>query len=163
LEIVAEDLGTVTPAVTSLREKFSFPGMKVGQFSFGGSLEDRPSHWPRNCVGYTGTHDNDTTRGWFEDRSEASRREREAFLQTCGHLDYGSAWAMIRLVWRSPAHLVIAPMQDLLGLGREARMNLPGSSVGNWSWRMESGAMTRALAGRLGTLTGATGRAPEDL
>ena len=170
LEIIAEDLGTVTPAVIALRDKFGFPGMKLAQFSFGGSEKDWPQNWPERCVGYTGTHDNDTTCGWFEDdgASNAGRpapqveKERAAFLRAAGgSAADGPSWAMARLVWRSPARLAIAPMQDLLSLGAETRMNRPGSMDGNWRWRMEPDALTWKIAGRLGAMTGASGRAPE--
>lgn len=169
LEIVAEDLGSVTPAVAALRDKFGFPGMKLAQFSFGGEPKDWPEHWPENCVGYTGTHDNDTSRGWWEDDGtanalrppEAAAREREAFLRARGAGDETASWAMLRLTWASPARVAIAPLQDLLDLPGAARMNRPGT-VGpeNWSWRLEPGALTPSLAGRLGALTGACGRAP---
>ena len=169
LEILAEDLGILTPQVAALRDKFSFPGMKIAQFSFGGKASDLPANWPADCVGYTGTHDNDTTRAWFEEdgtqnagrRPEQARQEREAFLAACGGARDGAAWAMTRLVWKSPVRTAIAPMQDLLDLGFEARMNRPGSVAGNWRWRMEPGAISARVAGRLGTLTGASDRAPE--
>ena len=169
LEIVAEDLGTLTPPAAALRDKFSFPGMKVAQFSFGGEDKDLPRNWPENCVGVTGTHDNDTARGWFEDdgaqpggRTPAQlERERAAFLRATDGAPDGPAWAMTRLVWKSPARLAIAPLQDLLGVGGEGRMNRPGTAGGNWGWRMEPDALTRGLAGRLGLLTGASARAPE--
>jgi 4-alpha-glucanotransferase len=170
LEIIAEDLGTVTPEVVALRDKFGFPGMKLAQFSFGGDEKDWPKNWPEDCVGYTGTHDNDTTRGWFEDdgASNAGRpapqveKERAAFLRAAGSAAAdGPSWGMARLVWRSPARLAIAPMQDLLGLGAEARMNRPSTTEGNWRWRMETDALSWSVAGRLGTMTGAAGRAPE--
>ena len=169
LEIIAEDLGTLTPAVIALRDKFGFPGMKLAQFSFGGDERDWPKNWPEDCVGYTGTHDNDTTRGWFEDdgASNAGRpapqveKERAAFLRAAGGAVDGPSWAMARLAWRSPARLAIAPMQDLLSLGAEARMNRPGSTEGNWRWRMEPDALTWSVAGRLGAMTGAAGRASE--
>jgi 4-alpha-glucanotransferase len=168
LQIIAEDLGILTPPVAALRDKFAFPGMKIGQFSFGDYEHERPERWPENCVGYTGTHDNDTARSWFEDDGAASgrkpeqvARERAAFLRSAGELTDGPAWGMTRVVWRSPAKLAIAPLQDLLSLGGEARMNRPGSVDGNWRWRMEPGALTWSVAGRLGALTGAAGRAKE--
>ncbi|MEK7382633.1 MAG: 4-alpha-glucanotransferase [Elusimicrobiota bacterium] len=169
LEIVAEDLGVLTPEVAALRDKFGFPGMKIAQFSFGGKSSDLPANWPENCVGYTGTHDNDTSRAWFEEdgsrnagrQPEQARQEREAFLAACGGAPNGAAWAIIRQVWKSPARTAIAPLQDFLDLGAAARMNRPGSLTGNWRWRMESGALSDRVAGRLGTLTGASGRAPE--
>ena len=169
LQIIAEDLGSVTPPVAALRDKFGFPGMKLAQFSFGGDEKDWPKNWPEDCVGYTGTHDNDTSRGWFDDdgsrnagRSAAQVEiERAAFLRAAGGPVDAPSWEMTRLVWRSPARLAIAPMQDLLGLGTESRMNRPGTTEGNWRWRLEPDALTARLAGRLGTMTGAAGRAPE--
>ncbi|MDX6769382.1 MAG: 4-alpha-glucanotransferase [Elusimicrobiota bacterium] len=169
LGILAEDLGSVTPEVHALRDRFGFPGMRLGQFSFGSGLEDRPSRWPEACVAYTGTHDNDTTRGWYEDDGSANNlrpaqavaRERGAFHEEAGGAPADPAWAMVRLVWRSPARLALAPMQDLLSLPGSARMNRPGTTTGNWSWRMDPGALTASLAGRLGLLTGASGRARE--
>ncbi|HAZ08288.1 MAG TPA: 4-alpha-glucanotransferase [Elusimicrobia bacterium] len=171
LEIVAEDLGILTPEVAALRDKYGLPGMKIAQFSFDGKESDLPSRWPENCVGYTGTHDNDTTRAWFEEaggrsagrRPQQALREREAFLQAAGGVPDGAAWAMVRLVWKSPARTVLAPMQDLLGLGAAARMNRPGTGEGNWRWRMEPGALTVRLAGRLAALTGACARASEGI
>jgi 4-alpha-glucanotransferase len=168
LEIIAEDLGVLTPAVAALRDEFSFPGMKIGQFSFGGDPKDLPSAWPENCVGYTGTHDNDAARAWFEDQGgaalgrspEAARQERENFMRALGGAPDDPAEALARLVWASKARLAIAPMQDLLGLGADSRMNRPGTTEGNWRWRMEPGALSLRLAGRLGVMTGDTGRAP---
>jgi len=167
LEIIAEDLGVLTPPVAALRDKFGFPGMKIAQFSFG-EEKDGPDHWPENSVAYTGTHDNDTARAWFEDDGSSGRkpeqiaRERDAFLRAAGGaVPEGPAWAMSRLVWRSPSRLAVAPMQDLLGLGAQTRMNKPGSVDGNWLWRMPDNALTLRLAGRLGVMTGACGRAPE--
>lgn len=169
LGILAEDLGTVTPEVAALRDRFAFPGMRLGQFSFGGGREDRPDRWPEACVGYTGTHDNDTTRGWYEDDGTANNlrpadsvaRERGAFHEAVGGVPADPAWALVGLVWRSPARLVLAPMQDLLSLPASARMNRPGTSEGNWAWRLDAGALTPRLAGRLALLTGAAGRARE--
>ncbi len=169
LEIIAEDLGTLTPPVIALRDKFGFPGMKIAQFSFGDGEAEWPKNWPENCVGYTGTHDNDSARAWFEDDGvrNAGRplpqveRERAAFLRAAGGAAEIPSWEMTRLVWRSPARLAIAPMQDLLDLGADSRMNRPGTMDGNWRWRLQPGALTARLSGRLGTMTGASGRAPE--
>jgi len=168
LEIIAEDLGSITPEVAALRDKFQFPGMRLAQFSFSAGEEDWPERWPENCVGYTGTHDNDTTRGWWEDDgslnagrpAEQAEKERSAFRRAVGREPDRPSWDLTCLVWRSPARLVLAPMQDLLNLGREARMNRPGTAQGNWRWRLEAGALDARAAGRLGVLTGQTGRAP---
>ena len=169
LEIVAEDLGAVTPEVIALRDKFSFPGMRLAQFSFGGSEKDWPGRWPEHSVAYTGTHDNDTTRGWWEDdgtlnagRSAAqAEKERRAFRRALGREPELPSWDMTTLAWRSPARTAIAPLQDLLNVGGEGRMNRPGTVEANWRWRMDAGALTTRLSGRLGLLTGACGRAPE--
>lgn len=169
LEIVAEDLGVATPAVLALRDKFGFPGMRLAQFSFGGEEKDWPENWPENCVGYTGTHDNDTTRGWWEDDGTANaqrspaqaEKERRAFRRAVGREPELPSWDMLKLVWRSPARTAIAPMTDLVNSGGESRMNRPGTTADNWRWRMEPGLLTARLAGRLALLTGASGRAPE--
>jgi 4-alpha-glucanotransferase len=169
LEIVAEDLGVATPGVIALRDKFKLPGMRLAQFSFGGEDKDWPVNWPKNSVGYTGTHDNDTTRGWWEDdgtlnaqRSAAqAEKERHAFRRALGRAPELPSWDLVSLVWRSPAHTAIAPMQDLLNVGGEGRMNRPGTVENNWRWRMDEGALTPRLAGRLALLTGVCGRAPE--
>lgn len=169
LEIVAEDLGVATPAVLALRDKFKFPGMRLAQFSFGAEEKDWPEHWPENCVGYTGTHDNDTTRGWWEDDGTANaqrspaqaEKERRAFRRAVGREPELPSWDMLKLVWRSPARTAIAPMTDLVNAGGECRMNRPGTVADNWRWRMEPGTLTTRLAGRLALLTGACGRAPE--
>ncbi|MBI4061229.1 MAG: 4-alpha-glucanotransferase [Elusimicrobia bacterium] len=158
LALVAEDLGMLTPEVAALRDKFRLPGMRVAQFSFDGAEQDRPSSWPENCVGYTGTHDNDTARGWWED--DAASNARRAMRHALGRESELPSWDLAGLVWRSPARTALAPMQDLLNLGAEARMNRPGSAAGNWRWRMEPGALTARLGGRLALLTGACGRAP---
>src|SRR5215831_5855463 len=137
LPFVAEDLGMITPEVHALRERLSIPGMKVLQFAFGdpGSRIYRPHNYPRNCVVYTGTHDNDTTAGWF--RSQAG----EGTTRTAEQIAEERALALA-----SVADTAIVPVQDVLGLGTEARMNLPGSSQGNWRWRFRAGALTPAHA-----------------
>ncbi len=169
LEIVAEDLGVATPGVIALRDKFKLPGMRLAQFSFGGEEKDWPVNWPKNCVGYTGTHDNDTTRGWWEDDGTASaqrsaaqaEKERRAFRRALGREPELPSWELVSLVWSSPACTAIAPMQDLMNIGGDGRMNRPGTTENNWRWRMEPGMLTTRLAGRLALLTGACGRAPE--
>ncbi len=169
LEIVAEDLGVATPEVIALRDKYKLPGMRLAQFAFGGSEKDWPSQWPERSVAYTGTHDNDTTRGWWEDdgtvnaqRSAAdAEKERRAFRRALGREPVLPSWDLTSLVWRSPSLTAIAPMQDLLNCGGDARMNRPGTTANNWRWRMDDDALTPRLAGRLALLTGACGRAPE--
>ena len=148
-QLIAEDLGAVTPEVTALRERFRFPGIKLLQFAFGTDPQAAtflPHNYDRASVAYTGTHDNDTTVGWFHDRGSPQRspeqceKERRGALAYLGVHDGGREihWDMMRGVWSSAANLAVAPAQDLLGLGSEARMNLPGTAAGNWEWRMES-------------------------
>ena len=135
--LIAEDLGAVTPEVTALRDKFGFPGIKLLQFAFGTDPQAPtflPYNYDRNSVAFTGTHDNDTTRGWFEKLDEKERRTALDYLGTSVRSEIH--WDMVRAVWSSVANVAIAPIQDLLGLGTEARMNLPGTSQGNWEWRL---------------------------
>jgi 4-alpha-glucanotransferase len=169
LPIIAEDLGVITPEVDALREQFGFPGMRVLQFTFGSDpkADDyRPHNYPRNCVVYTGTHDNNTTIGWFrgEDVNDStqSRKERERekqvalkYLGTDGH---EINWDFIRLALMSVADTAIIPMQDILGLGSEARMNLPGRAEGNWCWRFVPDMLTKEIKARLKKLTALSGR-----
>lgn len=134
--LIAEDLGAVTPEVTALRDRFEYPGIKLLQFAFGTDQQAPtflPHNYSRNSVAYTGTHDNDTTRGWFEAVDKEERDKALAYV-------HGSAreihWDMLRGVWASVANVAMAPLQDLLGLGTEARMNHPGTAQGNWEWRL---------------------------
>ena len=168
LPIIAEDLGVITPDVEALRDDFGFPGMRVLQFAFRGDSKtiDLPHNFIRNCVVYTGTHDNDTTVGWFKSKAgesstrnaEEIAREREyclRYLRSDGHQIH---WDLIRAAWASVANTAITPLQDLLGLDSRARMNLPASQKGNWQWRFRAGALTRKLGDRLGELTELYGR-----
>ncbi|MCX7984745.1 MAG: 4-alpha-glucanotransferase [Bacteroidetes bacterium] len=134
LPIIAEDLGIVTPEVHTLRETFGFPGMRVLQFAFTGGVDNEylPHRYERNTVVYTGTHDNDTTRGWYEKATEHERDFVRRYCQTSGQEIH---WDLIRLALQSVADIVIIPFQDVLGLGSEARMNTPGTVGGNWQWR----------------------------
>jgi 4-alpha-glucanotransferase len=168
-QLIAEDLGVVTPEVTALRDQFHFPGTKVLQFAFGTDPQAStflPHGYERNSVAYTGTHDNDTTVGWFQDPGSPQRSpeqcesERRAALAYLGVKDSGREihWDMIRGVWSSVANLAVAPAQDLLGLGSEARMNLPGTSEGNWEWRMAA-LPSADVQGRLRSSTAIYGRA----
>ncbi|MCJ7594638.1 MAG: 4-alpha-glucanotransferase [Desulfobacterales bacterium] len=152
LPIIAEDLGTITPDVLEVMDHFGFPGMKVLLFAFGEGLPSNPyapHNHVRNCVVYTGTHDNNTTRGWFE--NEAAPRDKERLARYLGkdlnaetvHRD------LIRLAMMSVADRVIIPMQDILGLGEEARMNLPAKKDGNWQWRLLEKNLTSALSRQL--------------
>lgn len=161
LPILAEDLGVITPEVEELRDTFEFPGMKILQFAFGSDPANPflPFNYPRNCVVYTGTHDNDTTVGWFNSRPEW---ERDAILRYLSHVSPdGIHWDCIRLAYSSVANLAILPMQDLFGLGSEARMNFPGQIEGNWEWRYWSDALTTELGDRLKTMIHTYGRAAQ--
>jgi 4-alpha-glucanotransferase len=154
LPVIAEDLGVITPPVERLREQLGLPGMHVLQFAFDGSPANphRPENHRENAVVYTGTHDNDTAVGWWESL-RPSERERTGLDADEPH------WALIRLAHASRARVAIVPMQDVLGLGSDARMNTPGSAHGNWSWRVREGQLTRARAKRLRDETAAAGRA----
>lgn len=156
--VIAEDLGFITPEVEALRERWGFPGMKVLQFAFSGP--DNP-YLPHNYEGanwvvYTGTHDNDTTVGWFKTLDEKTRRFVLTYLARDGQ---DIAWDMMRLAWQSVAVLAIAPLQDVLRLGSEARMNTPGRAGGNWAWRVQEGALTEELARTLAEMSYTYGRA----
>jgi len=164
LPIIAENLGVITPEVEALRERFGFPGMKVLQFAFGNDTEDEdnmPHNYPRNCVVYTGTHDNNTTIGWFrgEDirNSTQTRQQREkekqAALKYLGTDGRQINWDFIRLALKCPADMAIIPLQDVLGLGSEARMNVPGKAEGNWCWRFRPEMLTDEIRARLRELT----------
>jgi 4-alpha-glucanotransferase len=145
LPIVAEDLGVITPDVEALRTAFGLPGMRVLQFGFGGNPEDvhLPHMHERDSIVYTGTHDNDTTMGWFLSLDSETQRRVEYFLRlTPGAMPE----ALIRASLASVGKLAILPMQDVLGLGSEARLNTPGTSTGNWTWRLPEGALTPDLA-----------------
>ena len=147
LPIIAEDLGVITPDVVELRETFNLPGMKILQFGFSGADNPfLPHNYPANCVAYTGTHDNDTALGWFETAPKDERKFALRYLDSDGS-DF--AWDLIRGVWSSVAVYAIAPMQDVLGLGTEARMNYPSRLGGNWEWRMQEEDMSQTLAERL--------------
>lgn len=149
LPIIAEDLGVITDDVVEMREHFSLPGMKIFQFAFSSGPEDPflPHNFPHNCVVYTGTHDNDTALGWY---ATAPEEEREFCLLYMGRDESELVWGMIREIWSSVAMFSLAPMQDLLELGPEARMNFPGKPSGNWTWRMPAEALNEALQERLG-------------
>lgn len=161
LPIVAEDLGVITPEVEALRDKFEFPGMKILQFAFDSDRANGflPFNYTnRNCVVYTGTHDNDTTVGWFKERSpEAQALAVDYFGCLC---DDGIHWAMIRLALGSVGNTVVLPFQDILGLGTDAKMNTPAQPTGNWEWRCRLEAFNDELSTRLKYLTYLYGRAP---
>ncbi len=159
LPFIAEDLGVITPDVDALRADLGLPGMKILQFAFDGDPNHPylPANHPENCVVYTGTHDNDTVVGWWD---TASDWNREVVARTLGRDPGrdGVAWALIELALGSRAELCVTPLQDVLGLDGSARMNVPGIADGNWSWRVQPGALTDGLAARLRAATGAAGR-----
>jgi len=134
LPVIAEDLGVITPDVEELRDSFGLPGMKVLQFAFGGGADDPylPHNYDKNCVVYSGTHDNDTTLGWY---SQAPEAERDFARRYLGRGDENIAWEFVRLALASAANTAIVPLQDVIGLGTEGRMNTPGQAAGNWTWR----------------------------
>jgi 4-alpha-glucanotransferase len=160
LPFVAEDLGLITEEVNALRQRLAMPGMKVLQFGFGdrGAHIYLPQNFEPNCVVYTGTHDNDTTRGWWE--SSAGKEERRYAAAYFGNPGDGIHWAMIRAAFTSVARLAIVPLQDVLGLGSEARMNTPSLSDGNWGWRFSANALTPELAEKLLITTRVSDRMP---
>ena len=168
LPIIAEDLGVITPDVVALREEFGFPGMRILQFGFGGDSKniDLPHNYVPNVVAYTGTHDNDTTVGWFQSvagegstrTAEQIERERKFCMDYLNTDGEEIQWDFIRSVLASVANTAIIPLQDLLGLGTEARMNLPNSTEGNWAWRYQPGALTDKIGARLKQLSELYGR-----
>jgi 4-alpha-glucanotransferase len=158
LPIVAEDLGVITPDVEALRDDCGFPGMRVLQFAFGDDARNLylPHQYNPNTVVYSGTHDNDTTRGWWDSASDAERHFAGTYL-ACGAHDVH--WALIRAASTSVARLAIFPMQDVLGLGGAHRMNAPGSmGTGNWSWRLDWAMVGPEPGHVLRAITRATGR-----
>lgn len=160
LPIVAEDLGLITPDVLALRDGCGFPGMKIVQFAFGGDggHEFLPHNFGMNFVAYTGTHDNDTARGWWNNTSERERAFAGSYL-ACGAHDLH--WAMIRATCNSVANMAVFPLQDVLGLDSAARMNIPGTLGGNnWAWRFGWDMLGTEPARVLGLITAASGRGP---
>jgi 4-alpha-glucanotransferase len=153
LQVVAEDLGVITEPVVRLRSEFGLPGMVVLQFALGS--DPRNPHLPANhvelSVVYTGTHDNDTTLGWWHALSDRDRARTA--------LDPADpAWSLLRAAWSSPAALAIAPLQDVLGVGHEGRLNHPGTEAGNWQWRYAPEDLTDERADKLRELTRSSGR-----
>jgi 4-alpha-glucanotransferase len=166
LPLVAENLGVITSKVEELRNRLGLPGMAVLQFAFGEDGTHRPNNYSRQLVSFTGTHDNNTTRGWWHDLRTAakskpgspSRREMarvKAFLQSDGR---EISWRFIQATMASVADVSMIPLQDVLALGREARMNIPGRAKGNWDWRYASESITTRITARLRELTEVTGR-----
>jgi 4-alpha-glucanotransferase len=161
LPVWAEDLGLITPEVEELRDEVGFPGMKVLHFAFderGTANPYLPINYVRNCVCYTGTHDNDTTRGWWTRLDPRLKRRVVDYLG--GTNGDEIHWSLIRLAISSVANDVIIPWQDVLGLGTEARLNVPGTATGNWTWRFDSQAATAAVREHLARLTETYGRSP---
>jgi 4-alpha-glucanotransferase len=165
LPFLAEDLGLVTPEVRALCERFSLPGMRVLQFAFAeGAEQYLPHSYAPNCAVYTGTHDNDTAVGWFEGLAATphGQRERRRVLEYLGSSGRQVNWDLIRVASMSVADLAIFPMQDLLGLGSRARMNVPGTTAGNWSWRLSEAELTASVADRMAALSVLYGRTLRD-
>lgn len=158
LPLVAEDLGLITPEVDALRHRFSLPGMKVLQFAFDAGADNPylPHNHERDCVVYTGTHDNDTTMGWWRNTLDEARRKR--VKEYLGSPEEEMPWPLIRSCFASVARLAVVPMQDVLGLGSEHRMNVPGTSAGNWRWRFEWEMVSESLPERLRRLASLYGR-----
>ena len=168
LPIVAEDLGVITPGVEALRDGFGFPGMAILQFAFGSDAQANgflPHNYPKNKVVYTGTHDNDTIVGWWKAGVGDSTRtaaevetEHERALTYCGGDGSAICWDFIRTLFVSVADTAIVPLQDVLGAGSSARMNLPGRGHGNWRWRFAASALTPEIRKRLRAITEGSGR-----
>jgi 4-alpha-glucanotransferase len=157
LPLIAEDLGVITPDVERLRDGLGLPGMRVLQFAFGGGADNPhlPHQHVRNVAVYTGTHDNETTAGWY---AALDRKHRSAVYGYTPEAKSDPSWALIRLAWSSVADLAIAPMQDVLRLGNQARMNTPGTALGNWGWRMVAGMLRNETLDRLAEMTETYGR-----
>jgi 4-alpha-glucanotransferase len=161
LPLVAEDLGVITPAVERLRDTLGLPGMLVIQFGFDPDEPDSPHRFENHTeqrIVYTGTHDHDTARGWLESLPPERRALVDAELERRGIRERQPWWAVIRLAFSSPARVAMVQAQDVLGLGSEARMNAPARATGNWRWRLERGALSKALAQRLRDVTEEAGR-----
>ena len=161
ISIIAEDLGIITPDVREVMWKFEFPGMKVLLFAFGNDLANNPyapHNHTKNCVIYTGTHDNNTIRGWF--KKELTPEDRNRISEYLGRevTEKTIHWDLIRTAMMSIANIAIIPMQDILGLGEKDRMNLPGSPTGNWEWRISPEKLTPSLSGKLSEITKLYGR-----
>lgn len=150
LDIIAEDLGFLTDSVKQMLKESGFPGMKIVEFGFGDQIEDseyQPHNYPKNCVVYTGTHDNDTINGWMETSSKKAVKFAKKYLKLSKKEGYH--WGMMRAAWASPADMAIMTMQDLLGLGSEGRMNTPSTLGTNWKWRALLGDINRELADKV--------------
>ena len=164
LPIIAEDLGVITPEVEALRDRFGFPGMRILQFAFGGERNSSflPHNYVSNTVVYTGTHDNETTLGWYLNATEDERDHVRRYTVSSGR---DIVWDLIRLAYASVADMAIIPMQDLFVLGNEARMNYPGREGGWWQWRYTKemfSARASGIAVGLTELVHLYGRIPEE-
>ncbi len=161
LPVIAEDLGVITPPVERLRETLGYPGMLVLQFGFNPG-DPRGPHRPENHVEdrivYTGTHDNDTLRGWWESVGPGEREGADAAVDAAGVREPEPWWSLIRLAFASPARVAMIQAQDVLGLGSQARMNKPGTARGSWRFRLEEGQLTSEHAKRLRAASEAAGR-----
>lgn len=157
LPLIAEDLGVITPPVQRLRDRFRFPGMKVLQFAFDQDADNEylPHNYLPNCVAYTGTHDNNTTLGWYQGESDVVRDQVRRYLGRDGH---DMPWDLIRLAFSSTADTVVIPLQDAMKLGSNARMNTPSRPGGNWQWRFTKDMITEEIIGRLRELARLYGR-----
>jgi 4-alpha-glucanotransferase len=162
LPIIAEDLGEITPDVIAMRDQLGLPGMKILQFAFAADPEDLflPHNYVRNCVAYTGTHDNDTSLGWYYSVPESERDLARRYLARSGD---DISWDFIRAVWSSIAVFALAPLQDFLKLDTEARMNYPGRASGNWSWRYQAHVLDEALKARIKETNFLYSRLPEHM
>jgi len=160
LPFIAEDLGVITPDVGALRDQFHVPGTRVLQFAFDGHADNPylPENFVRNTVVYTGTHDNNTTRGWFEELPDPERQNLWRYLKRPASNGFMAAPALMGLAWSSPAALAMAPFQDLLDLGSAARMNVPGSTDGNWRWRVTEDMLSASAFQWLRALTETSNR-----
>ena len=160
LPFIAEDLGRITPDVYALRDQFQLPGMRVLQFAFDGHSDNPhlPHNYVANTVVYTGTHDNPTARGWYEDLPDDQRRNMWRYLKRSGDASDEAAPALMDLAWSSAAALAMAPLQDVLNLGNEARMNVPGRPQGNWRWRCTEDMLSGQAFERIRNLTKSSNR-----
>lgn len=152
IPIIAEDLGIITKEVENLRDKFEFPGMKILQFAFDSDMENNylPHKYKKKCVVYTGTHDNETTLGWFKNSSTERKELIKTYLQK---EEIDICWDMLEIAWKSEADMAIAPMQDFLCLDNFARINTPGNPDGNWQWRVAKEQLSSELTQKIKNLT----------
>ena len=161
MPFIAEDLGVITPDVSALRDQFHIPGTRVLQFAFDGNPNNPhlPHNFVPNTVVYTGTHDNNTTRGWYDELPNNQRQNLWDYLKRSKGESGEAAAALLRLAWSSPAALAMAPLQDILNLGKEARMNVPGRAEGNWGWRCSEAMLAASTFQWLRDLTDTSLRA----